>query len=186
MSLRHAVLGLLASGPASGYDLLRDFEQSLVNVWPATQSQLYTELGKLADGGLVTVAAEGARGRKEYAVTEAGLTELRHWLLEVEPTMTRRSDMLLRVFFLNFVESEQAEEYLRKRAEAAAEYHAELMKVRESIPDVTDPLAVYGRIALEWGLRFTALQQDWADWAVEQVEAARGAGRSTGPRPSVT
>ena len=45
MSLRHALLGLLAEHPASGYDLLKQFEGSLAFVWPATQSQLYTELG---------------------------------------------------------------------------------------------------------------------------------------------
>ncbi len=41
MSLRHALLGLLSEGPASGYDLLKLFDNSLANVWPATQSQLY-------------------------------------------------------------------------------------------------------------------------------------------------
>ncbi|PRC47663.1 PadR family transcriptional regulator, partial [Mycobacterium sp. ITM-2017-0098] len=43
MSLRIAALGLLAEGPASGYDLLKLFEKSMANVWPATQSQLYSE-----------------------------------------------------------------------------------------------------------------------------------------------
>ncbi|GAB3913751.1 hypothetical protein GCM10029964_123800 [Kibdelosporangium lantanae] len=103
MSLRHAVLGLLSTGPASGYDLLKRFEISLANVWPATQSQLYSELNRMADADLVKVAAEGPRGRKEYAITEAGHEELRHWLVEVEPDRLRRSDMLLRVFFLNLV-----------------------------------------------------------------------------------
>jgi len=35
MSLRHAVLGLLAEGPASGYDLAQRFQQVLGAVWPA-------------------------------------------------------------------------------------------------------------------------------------------------------
>ncbi|MFD1050558.1 PadR family transcriptional regulator, partial [Kibdelosporangium lantanae] len=61
MSLRHAVLGLLSTGPASGYDLLKRFEISLANVWPATQSQLYSELNRMADADLVKVAAEGPR-----------------------------------------------------------------------------------------------------------------------------
>ena len=40
MSLRIAALGLLAQRPGSGYDLLKLFENSMANVWPATQSQL--------------------------------------------------------------------------------------------------------------------------------------------------
>src|ERR1700736_4104635 len=110
VSLRIAALGLLAQEPGSGYDLLKHFEASMANVWPATQSQLYGELGKLAEAGLVTVAEEGARRRKEYALTDAGLEELRHWLTEVEPTVVRRSDLLLRVFFLGVVDPERAEE----------------------------------------------------------------------------
>jgi DNA-binding PadR family transcriptional regulator len=169
MSLKHAALGLLSRGPASGYDLLQTFHDSLANVWPATQSQLYGELNKLAEAGLVEVVAEGARGRKEYAITDAGLAELRHWLTEVDPVPARRSEVLLRVFFLNVVEPEQAKAFLRRRAEQAAEYHDELSKIQDAIADQTGPLADYGRLTLEWGLRFTAMQRDWADWAHDQL-----------------
>ena len=71
MSLRIAALGLLAQEPGSGYDLLKLFEKSMANVWPATQSQLYGELNKLADAGLIEVSDVGPRGRKEYRITEA-------------------------------------------------------------------------------------------------------------------
>src|SRR6188508_3579467 len=80
VSLRMAALGLLAREPASGYDLLRTFEQSMANVWPATQSQLYGELNKLAADGLIEVSDVGPRGRKEYQVTDAGRTELIRWV----------------------------------------------------------------------------------------------------------
>ena len=174
MSLRHATLGLLAHGPASGYDLLRTFQESLANVWPATQSQLYTELGRLADAGLVTVGAEGARGRKEYAVTDAGLAELRHWITEVEPTANRRSDMLLRVFFLDQVDPADAAAYVRQRLAAAADYHDELRQVQEAIPADADSLGGYGLIALEWGLRYTTMQREWAEWALKEIAGMRG------------
>ena len=48
----------------------------MANVWPATQSQLYGELNKLAAAELIEVAEVGARGRKEYRITVAGRTEL--------------------------------------------------------------------------------------------------------------
>ena len=64
-----AALGLLAQQPGSGYDLLKTFEKSMANVWPATQSQLYGELNKLADAGLIEVTDIGPRGRKEYRIT---------------------------------------------------------------------------------------------------------------------
>src|SRR3954462_7840845 len=99
MSLRHAVLGMLDEAPASGYDLLKRFEQAMSNVWAATQSQLYGELGKLEKAGLIRVLAEGPRGRKEYEITEDGRVELRHWLVEVKPHRSPRNEVLLRVYF---------------------------------------------------------------------------------------
>ncbi|MFI6297954.1 PadR family transcriptional regulator [Nonomuraea sp. NPDC050790] len=169
MSLRHAVLGLLSEGPASGYDLLKLFDASLSNVWPATQSQLYTELGKLADAGLVSVSAEGPRGRKEYAVTEEGLAELRRWIVDVEPIGMTRSDMLLRVFFLAQVDPEQARAYIRRQAEIGRKNLEHLENIREFVESGTDNLSMYGRLALEWGLRFTRTQQEWAEWAEKQI-----------------
>ncbi|PWI41403.1 PadR family transcriptional regulator [Streptomyces sp. ICBB 8177] len=171
MSLRHAVLGLLAYGPASGYDLLKTFDQSLANVWPATQSQLYTELGRLTDGGLVTVQAEGPRGRKEYAITDAGREEFHHWLTEVEPERPRRDGMLLRVFFLDQVEPDKARTFLERRAEAAAAYHDQLLSLRGPVTDDTHPLAVNGRLALEYGIRVTDTIHHWASWAADRVNS---------------
>jgi PadR family transcriptional regulator, regulatory protein AphA len=173
MSLRHAVLGLLASGPASGYDLLKLFEVSLVNVWPATQSQLYSELNRMAEAELVKVAAEGPRGRKEYAITESGMAELRHWMTDVEPERVRRSDMLLRVFFLDLVSPDEAIEYLRRQVAYAADRLADLEAIKTAVAGEQGPLAVYGRIALEWGIRQSAMVRDWATWAETEVRAVR-------------
>ncbi|MYS18799.1 transcriptional regulator, PadR family [Streptomyces sp. DvalAA-14] len=170
MSLRHAVLGLLAERPASGYDLMKLFETSLANVWPATQSQVYGELGKLAASGLLTVSAEGPRGRKEYAITAEGRVELRHWLTETEPDRIRRSETLLRVFFLGALTPVEAAVYLGLEAGRAAAGHAALRELEASVPWGDDPISVYGRLALEYGLRLTAMQEEWARWAVEQVE----------------
>ncbi|MGC0415249.1 PadR family transcriptional regulator [Embleya sp. AB8] len=169
MSLRHALLGLLTSRSASGYDLLKAFETSLANVWPATQSQVYGELGKLSAEGLIDVTAEGPRGRKEYSITTNGRTELRHWLVEVEPERVRRSSMLLRVFFLDTLDPAEARAYLAAQAEAAAGMHAGLRAVEADVPWDDSPLSVYGRVALEYGLRLAQMQREWAEWAAEQV-----------------
>lgn len=173
MSLRHALLGLLAHGPASGYDLLKSFDVSLNHVWPATQSQLYGELSRLDAGGLITVTAQGPRGRKEYALTDAGRIELRHWIADVPPNRVARSDLLLRVFFLDQVTPDQAEGYLHAREEAATAEHDRLDELRRSVDTDDDPLAVHGRIALEWGLRFTEMQRGWAGWARARLRARR-------------
>ena len=65
MSLRHALLGLLADKAASGYELTKQFELSLANVWSASHSQIYPELQRMAERGWVVAGDEGARGRRD-------------------------------------------------------------------------------------------------------------------------
>ncbi|MBY8881335.1 PadR family transcriptional regulator [Actinacidiphila acidipaludis] len=175
MSLRHAVLGLLSEHPASGYDLMKLFESSLSNVWPATQSQVYGELGKLSAAGLLTVSAEGPRGRKEYAVTAAGRAELRHWLVETEPERVRRSETLLRVFFLGLLTPDEATAFLAVEATRAAQEAAALRELEPTVDPGANALSVHGRLALEYGLRLAALQEEWARWAAGQIAAAQEA-----------
>ncbi|MFD0277993.1 PadR family transcriptional regulator [Kitasatospora sp. NPDC127111] len=169
MSLRHALLGLLSERPASGYDLLKSFDTALADVWPATQSQIYTELSKLADAGLISVTAEGPRGRKEYTLTREGLAELQHWLTETKPQRNTRSDVLLRVFFLGVLTPEQARGYLTGLIEMSDRTSEQLRGLDESIDWGGDQLSVYGRIALEYGLRFNAMRREWAEWAAGQI-----------------
>src|SRR5262245_23421760 len=119
VSLRIAALGLLAQQPGSGYDLLRHFEKSMANVWPATQSQLYGELNKLADAGLIEVSDIGPRGRKEYRITAAGRSELRRWITDTSDDPPYRSAAQLRVFLLGEVPREQAREHMAAMAEEA-------------------------------------------------------------------
>ena len=186
MSLRYALLGLLREGPASGYDLMQIFKYSLANTWPATQSQVYTELGKLADAGLLSVAEQGARGRKEYRLTESGLAELRRWLLETEPVRAPRSEAVLRVFLLGAIEREQAIDYLNGLAEDAAKRVAGYEAFEKEAEWIDVDLSVYGHYALEYAKRFWQMNIEWSQWAAEQVrlrgeaEAAAKAAEAAG------
>src|SRR5437588_10008069 len=105
MSLRHALLGLLADEPASGYDLHRRFECDLGRyAWQAGHTGIYPELVKMADEGLVIVKATGARGRKTYALTEDGRAELRSWLMSPPRQGTVRNETVLRMFLVQALE----------------------------------------------------------------------------------
>jgi DNA-binding PadR family transcriptional regulator len=170
MSLRHGLLGLLADGPASGYDLLRRFDNSLVNVWPASQSQLSPELNKLARDGRVEVVEEGGRHRKTYGITEAGRAELRHWLVEVPPVRAPRSEALLRVFFLRTLDPDEARGYLRKEAAAYRGWLDHLEQLRDELPWSDSGFDRFGRIALESGIRTAAALIEWAEWAEHETE----------------
>lgn len=170
MSLRIAALGLLAQQPGSGYDLLRHFEKSMANVWPATQSQLYGELNKLAAAGLIEVSNIGPRGRKEYRITDAGREELRRWVTNPQDDPPFRSAALLRVFLLGEIPSGQARERLTAMAEHAADEVKRLEALRDSIEWGDDDGSFYSRAALEFGLRSNEMQTQWAQSVIEALD----------------
>jgi DNA-binding PadR family transcriptional regulator len=171
VSLRIAALGLLARQPASGYDLLRYFEKSMANVWPATQSQLYGELNKLADAELIEVSDIGPRGRKEYRITEAGRDELRRWVIETADDPPFRSTALLRVFLLGEVPREQAREHMVAMAEHADAEVSRYEELRDSIDWGDDDGLLDGGAALEYGLRWKAMEAEWARWVIAEIDA---------------
>ena len=174
MTLRHAVLGLLADRPGSGYDLLKRFESAMGLVWTATQSQLYGELGKLEKASLIEVGEEGPRGRKEYAITPAGREVLREWLLEERPVAPRRNEMLLRVYFLGEVSAREARGFLAASGESARGLGEELQRVEEGVEWDASDASVFGRLALEWGKRYAAMEREWAEWAAGVIRERRG------------
>ena len=182
MSLRHALLGLLREQPASGYDLMQIFKLSLANTWPATQSQVYAELGRLADAGLLAVSDEGPRGRKEYALTDAGLAELRHWLLETPPELHPRSESLLRIFLLGALDRGESEHYLRRLTEASGKEIATLDAIAATAADWPDTdLAEYSFLALEFGRRLWVMTEEWSAWAADRVASRKREPEDPGP-----
>ena len=171
MSLRIAALGLLAQQPGSGYDLLKEFEKSMANVWPATQSQLYGELNKLADAGLIEVSDIGPRGRKEYRITDAGRGELRRWVTNTQDDPPFRSTSLLRVFLLGAIPPAQAREHMVAMAAGAEAELERYEELRDAVDrDTGDDGLFYGRAALEYGLRLSQMEADWARWVVNAID----------------
>ena len=174
VSLRIATLGLLAQNPGSGYDLLKRFEGSMANVWPATQSQLYGELGKLAGDGLIEVSAVGPRGRKEYRVTADGRAELRRWITSPGADPPLRRPDLLRVFLLGQIPAAEARAFFVGVAEHAESELERYRHIRDEIAWSDDPADApadfYGRAALEYGLRDAGMESRWARWVIDEMD----------------
>src|SRR5215471_2686792 len=105
MSLRHALLAILAVEPMTGYDLTKYFERSAAYVWHAPHSQIYPELRKLEEAGLITAesVARGDRGiKRTYSITEAGLAVLVEWVEEPTPPVPERDAFLLKATYLEY------------------------------------------------------------------------------------
>ena len=171
MSLRHALLGALADRPRTGYGLLKHFEQSLAYAWPASHSQIYPELARLRGEGLIEQTAAGARGSRTYALTEAGLAEVRRWLRETEPDRRVRSDAALRTFFLWLLEPDESVEQLERERAYWQRILGELEAIRDE-PAGTSRKERAFRLALEGGLRSVRARLEWIEWAVGEVSSS--------------
>lgn len=81
MSVRHALLALLAEGPKFGLRLQQEFESGTGEVWPLNVGQVYTTLQRLERDGLVESDVEGGDGpQKDFKITSEGHRELTEWL----------------------------------------------------------------------------------------------------------
>jgi PadR family transcriptional regulator, regulatory protein AphA len=167
MSLRHAVLGLLALQPSNGYELTQRFDRSLSNAWHASHSQIYPELARLEAAGMVEVVGEGARRSRTWAVTGAGREELRRWMVETEPHRGQRNESMVRLFLASLLEPDERRAVLERDLRYVDEQAAVLRAVAEQI-DAT-PGATAFRPVVELGLRVDDVMRTWLQ---EQIEAA--------------
>lgn len=167
MSLRHAVLGLLARRPSTGYELTRTFDQSLRTSWHASHSQIYPELARLEAVDLVEIVGHGARRSKTYAITTRGRAELRRWLVEAVPDRSQRNESGLRLFLTPLLDP----------ADRRATYERDLAQVEQDLAALAEIRTAAGSAAeqgvfapqVDLGIR---IDQVIRDWLREQIATA--------------
>ncbi|UXA07157.1 PadR family transcriptional regulator [Mycobacterium sp. SMC-2] len=100
MSLRDAVLAALLEGESSGYDLAKDFDASVANFWTATPQQLYRELDRLAEQGLIqarVVQQERRPNKRLFSLTDAGRDAIRDFTARAPKPSAIRDELLVKV-----------------------------------------------------------------------------------------
>src|SRR3989304_6573976 len=85
MSVRYALLGLLAHQPRHGYELRAAFEAVIGGKanWDGRPAQVYASLDRLVQADLIRQRSVGKAGGPEkrvYGLTAAGRRELQAWL----------------------------------------------------------------------------------------------------------
>jgi DNA-binding PadR family transcriptional regulator len=96
LSVRHALLGLLAEGPKYGLQLREEFEATTGEVWPLNIGQVYTTLQRLERDGLAEADSHGQDGlQKGFRITPKGTEEFARWLRTPPDLSTPPRDELL-------------------------------------------------------------------------------------------
>src|SRR6201999_1986723 len=100
MSLRDAVLAALLEGESSGYDLAKGFDASVANFWMATPQQLYRELDRLAEQGLIrarVVQQERRPNKRMYSLTQAGHEAIQQFTSQAPKPAVIRDELAVKV-----------------------------------------------------------------------------------------
>lgn len=167
----YVILGMVRSEPRSGYEIKALVDNSTRFFWAASYGQIYPELKRLSEAGLIVGADSptGGRRRTVYEITADGEEELRAWLRQPPHTFEMREEGLLKLFFADALEREEAVEIVRAMRAQRLGINAQLRGIRELKGDIEDPFPM---IVLDLGIEFTQWFADWCERMEEEILAA--------------
>jgi DNA-binding PadR family transcriptional regulator len=95
------ILGFLAARPRSGYEIKTAVDRSTRFFFSASYGQIYPELRRLAEAGLVEGEddPQGGRPRRVFRLTAEGRATVLGWLEDPAGGLEMRDEVLLKVFF---------------------------------------------------------------------------------------
>ncbi len=123
MALSHAVLAALLDGEYSGYQLAKIFDVGVSNFWYAAPQQLYAELARLEEDGLIRgrqVMQHRRPNKRVFTVTDAGIGELRHFAAAATRPLFIRDDLAVKVQAIDHLDPAPVIAQLEERAAEAA------------------------------------------------------------------
>ncbi|NBE50477.1 PadR family transcriptional regulator [Streptomyces boluensis] len=133
MSLKYAVLAALLEGEASGYDLAKIFDVSVSNFWAATPQQLYRELERLTDDGLVQarlVAQERRPNKRMFTLSPTGRQDLAEFTARQPKPTAARDELMVKVQALDAGDPTAVRAHIEERIQWAHGKLARYERVR--------------------------------------------------------
>ena len=179
-TLGFAVLGLLSREELSGYDLKRWMGRPLGYFWSAKHSQIYPELARLEEEGLVThtlVEQSGKPDKKVYRITAEGLEALKEWVVQPPVSRSVRDELTLKAYSVWLADKEKAVRLFREeglqREEQLAHYEAlRTWMEDEHETEVRSPdsawFAAYA--TLRRGIGYEEGYAEWCRWMADSLE----------------
>ena len=176
----YAILGLLAAGPSSPYDLSIRLQIGYGFFWPRARSHVFTEAKKIAALGWAqgTARRTGRRMRTEYAITPEGRTALQAWLATEPTTFSLEFEHLVRVYLTAFGTTDD----LLRVLDSAATHARGMLDVAEQVISdyengviegpqdephlrvlLVDYLARLAELTLDWSKQSRREVAEWAD-----------------------
>jgi DNA-binding PadR family transcriptional regulator len=158
----YVILGMIRGEPRSGYEIKGLVDKTTRFFWAASYGQIYPELKRLSEAGLVkgVDSPTGGRKRTVYEITADGEEELKAWLRQPPGTFEMREEGLLKLFFADALPREEAVEILRAMRAHRLSVSAQLRAMEPMAEENEDPFPL---TVLRGGIEFTEWFADWCE-----------------------
>jgi len=184
MSLQYGILGLLHYAPMTGYNLKKMFDESISNIWEASLSQIYRELGALEKNGYVSSQIEQQDDRpdkKIYTITEEGKNAFSVWLADFPDRFIspKRDEFMLRIFFGAQLGKEEMKKQLqrfaddRKKAFDEIEEKKAMLKAAKAMQKVKFAMSEEEKLCISFVIKRAQMTNklliEWAEECINEL-----------------
>lgn len=166
---RYIVLGMLSTGPMTGYGIRKCVKELFSYLWDVGYGQIYPMLSRLEREGSATMRLELAgKGpvRKVYCITARGRDDLQRWLDGPE---TGEYELLRKMCFGSLI----APDAMAMKLRSYADKRGRDIAMMEAFLNGSGPGPEYGpnapfyRLISELGLAYFREERAWCDRSIQ-------------------
>jgi DNA-binding PadR family transcriptional regulator len=174
------IVGMLAARPRSGYEIKQLVDSSARFFWAASYGQIYPELKKLEEAGLIKGddSSQGGRQRTTFRLTAEGKRAAREWISSPPEVLETRDEGLLKLFFAGSIEPKRAAQIARERASASRAKAAQLRAIEAAVHEAGRPEGPAAEpdagslTVLRYGIEASEWAAEWFEHAAEELEGS--------------
>lgn len=171
----YALLGLLSSSPASGYDLHRRSDELIGHFWSESFASIYPMLKRLMEKKWVTrvqVEQEDKPDKWIYSITDLGIVALKEWLREPLRNPPPRNIMLLKLFFGHLSKRETLKQHIESYK---SELVTDLQQIEQKISRLRNSSSgskerMFSLLTLSHSIHITKANLEWCKSTLEFIE----------------
>jgi DNA-binding PadR family transcriptional regulator len=162
----YVILGMLGWRPMSGYEIKSIVDHSTRLFWAASYGQIYPELRRLTEAGLIEGDARPRGGRKRniYRLTPAGRDQLRTWLKTDPEVFEVRDEGLVKLFFARADGSEAALATLA----AKRRHHERIVEQLKEVEATRKPEG-FAYLVMRYGIELNQWIAEWCERTAHSV-----------------
>jgi DNA-binding PadR family transcriptional regulator len=175
----YVILGMLRKGPKSGYEIKAKADVSTRFFWAISYGQIYPELKRLEEAGLIEGEADAGSGRQRrvFSITPLGEEALREWLMRPGDLHSElRHEGVLRFFFADALDPEERVELLHSIRAKHERLREELVGIAPAAARDT-PLAL---LTLETGIAYQEFFVELCDRLEQRLDEIQTETTTTG------